>query len=201
MKKVKLNTLNPLEKNPFKPKDLEFEKLQKSIKSFEKMMYIRPIVIDEENNILGGNKRFFALKKLGYKEIPENWLHKEAGLTDDEKREFIVKDNIGFGEWDLEILDEWDIDCEEWGLELSLEQQQNKAINTVNGEDSEWVGMPEFDVKVKELSISIKFETEDEREEFCKLYKLKIREKASLFTWSTWWPYKDKDDRNSLKYE
>ena len=117
---MKISELKPLEKNPFKAKDdKQIEKIGKSINDFERMMSIRPIIIDEENTILGGNKRYFALKKLGYKEIPDTWVKREEGLTEDEKREFIVKDNAHWGsEWDYEMLQDWDIDLEDWGVDF-----------------------------------------------------------------------------------
>ena len=115
---MKISDLIPLEKNPYKIRgDAELEKLKNSIQSFEKMMAIRKIIIDEKNTILGGNKRYFALKSLGYKEIPENWIDKITNLSEDEKKEFIVKDNVGFGEWDFDILNDWDVDFEDWGIE------------------------------------------------------------------------------------
>jgi ParB-like chromosome segregation protein Spo0J len=69
------------------------------------MMEIRKIVIDENNQILGGNKRFFALKALGMVDIPDSWVDQVTGLTEAEKREFIVKDNSHWGsEWDFDFL-------------------------------------------------------------------------------------------------
>jgi site-specific DNA-methyltransferase (adenine-specific) len=115
---MKTSELKPLEKNPFKSKgDEQIQKIADSIKSFEKMLSIRKIIIDENNEILGGNKRFFALKKLGYKNIPDEWIERVTGLTEAEKREFIVKDNSHWGsEWDYEILTEWDVDLVSWGV-------------------------------------------------------------------------------------
>ena len=117
---MKLSQLKPLEKNPFKKKDDEqIKKIGKSIQDFERMMSIRPIIIDEENTILGGNKRYFALKHLGYKEIPESWVKQEIGLTEEQKREFIVKDNSHWGsEWDYDILTEWEVNLEDWGVDV-----------------------------------------------------------------------------------
>jgi hypothetical protein len=115
---MKISELKPLEKNPFKSTgDEQIQKIADSIKSFERMLSIRKIIIDEDNSILGGNKRFFALKKLGYKDIPDEWIERVEGLKEAEKREFVVKDNSHWGsEWDYEILTEWDVDLVEWGV-------------------------------------------------------------------------------------
>jgi len=120
IKNMKINELKPLDKNPFKSKgDRQIEKIAKSIEDFERMMEIRKIVIDENNQILGGNKRYFALKKLGYKEIPDAWIEKVTDLTEEQKKEFIIKDNAHWGsEWDLELLEEWKVDLEDWGVEI-----------------------------------------------------------------------------------
>jgi hypothetical protein len=119
MEMIKLSTIKPNKKNPRFVKDEKFEKLCKSIESFaEKMMPLRPIVIDENSIILGGNMRFKALKHLGYKEIPSDWIKQANDLTEEEKNEFIIKDNVGFGDWDWQVLaNEWNSEeLEEWGL-------------------------------------------------------------------------------------
>ena len=115
---MKITELKPLEKNPFKSSgDEQIKRIAKSIQEFERMMEIRRIVIDEDNNILGGNKRYFALKKLGYKEIPDAWIEKVEGLSEEQKKEFIVKDNAHWGsEWDYELLGEWNVDLDAWGV-------------------------------------------------------------------------------------
>ena len=122
-------------KNPRLIKDERFEKLVQSIKDFPKMLELRPIVYvihDEQNVIIGGNMRLKALQELGYKDIPDEWLKDATELTDEERKEFIIKDNVAFGndDWDL-IANEWDAEqLEGWGMELQgceylSEQEQN----------------------------------------------------------------------------
>lgn len=118
---VKLSTINPNPNNPRLVKDDKFLLLVESIKNFgEKMMPLRPMVIDENNILLGGNMRYKALKELKYKEVPKEWVKQVLDLTEDEKREFIIKDNIGFGAWDWDTLaNEWEQEeLEAWGLDI-----------------------------------------------------------------------------------
>lgn len=121
---IKLSTLKPNPKNPRKISKENLQKLCKSIKDFERMLELRPIIIDENNIVLGGNQRLTALLKLGYKEIPENWVKKTKSLTKEEKRRFIISDNIEYGEWDEDILksDDWnDFELKDFNLDIDLE--------------------------------------------------------------------------------
>jgi hypothetical protein len=115
LSKIKINP-----NNPRVIKDDKFEKLKKSIKDFPKMMELRPMVINSDNIVLGGNMRLKALKELGYKEVPDEWVKRAEDLTEDEQRQFIIKDNVGFGEHDWEMLaTEWDADeLSDWGLDI-----------------------------------------------------------------------------------
>lgn len=114
--------LSEIHINPSNPriiKDERFKKLVKSIDEFPKMMALRPIIIDADGMILGGNMRFKALKELKYKDIPDEWVKRASELTDEEKQRFIVADNIGFGEYDWDILKSWDREkLSDWGLEV-----------------------------------------------------------------------------------
>ena len=105
--------------NPRFIKDDKFRKLVKSIKEFPEMLELRPIVVDENMIVLGGNMRLKACIEAGLKEVP---IIIADNLTEDQKKEFIVKDNVGFGEWDWDLLaNEWDTELlEEWGLDLKL---------------------------------------------------------------------------------
>ena len=110
--------------NPRIIKDDKFNKLVKSIQDFPEMMEKRPIVVvtdvDGKMYPLGGNMRLKALQELKYKEIPENWITKADEWTEEKRREFVIKDNVGFGEWDFEMLaNEWDVEqLEEWGFDV-----------------------------------------------------------------------------------
>lgn len=118
---IKITKIKPNKDNPRLVKDDKFYKLVESIKSFgDKMMPLRPIVVDENWIVLGGNMRLKALKELGYKEIDESWIKQSKDLTEEDKREFIIKDNVGFGIWDWEILqDDWDLSkLEDWGMDI-----------------------------------------------------------------------------------
>jgi hypothetical protein len=117
---MKLSKIKPNPNNPRIIKDDKFEKLKKSIKDFPKMMELRPMVINSDNIVLGGNMRLKALKELGYKEVPEEWIKRAEDLTEEEQRQFIIKDNVGFGEHDWEMLaTEWDADeLSDWGLDV-----------------------------------------------------------------------------------
>jgi hypothetical protein len=117
---MKISDIKPNPSNPRIIKDEKFFSLVKSIKDFPKMMELRPIVVDDSMMVLGGNMRLKALKEAGYTEIPKEWVKKAKDLTDDQKKEFIIKDNVGFGEWDWQDLQaNWDTDkLEEWGLDV-----------------------------------------------------------------------------------
>lgn len=113
--------LNP--NNPRIIKDDRFKKLVKSIEEFPKMMELRPMVINQDNIVLGGNMRLKAIKELGYKEIPDSWVKRADELTEEEQRRFIIADNVGFGEHDWEMLaNEWDVEeLGEWGLDVNFD--------------------------------------------------------------------------------
>ena len=107
--------MNP--NNPRLIKDDKFAKLVRSIKEFPKMLEIRPIVVNSDMIVLGGNMRLKACKEAGLKEVSIIFAD---DLTEDEQKQFIIKDNVGFGEWDWEQLaNEWDADnLEDWGLDI-----------------------------------------------------------------------------------
>lgn len=115
--KLKINELKPNQDNPRIIKDFKFKKLVQSIKEFPEMLELRPIVVDEDMTILGGNMRYRACIEAGVKEIP---VKVAKGLSEDQKKEFIVKDNLSFGEWDWDMLgNSFDFEMlDDWALEL-----------------------------------------------------------------------------------
>jgi ParB-like chromosome segregation protein Spo0J len=116
---VKTKDIIPNENNPRILKDDKFKKLIQSIKDFPEMLEIRPIVVNNEMMILGGNMRLKAIQEIGIKEVP---IIKAENLTEQQQREFLIKDNVGFGEWDWDALaNDWDpAELNEWGLDVPL---------------------------------------------------------------------------------
>ena len=125
---MKLSDIKPNPNNPRVIKDEKFIKLKKSIEDFPKMMKLRTMVINEDNIVLGGNMRLKALKELGYKEIPDEWVKRADELTEDEQRRFIIADNVGYGEHDWEVLKmEWDVEeLSDWGLDIPVFEKIDK---------------------------------------------------------------------------
>jgi DNA modification methylase len=114
---VKIKDIKSNPNNPRVIKDDKFHKLCESIKAFPKMLELRPIVVNDNMIVLGGNMRLKALKHLGLTEAP---VIKASDLTEDQQRQFIIKDNAGFGEWDWDMLaNEWDVqELESWGIDV-----------------------------------------------------------------------------------
>lgn len=161
-KTIKLSSIKPNPDNPRLIKDDKFYKLVESIKTFgEKMMPLRPIVIDENKIILGGNMRFKALKELGYKEVPASWVKSANDLSAAQKKEFIIKDNVGFGSWDFDSLaNDWDgVLLEEWGLDIPNWEVEDLDYSVLEDEDID-NELDEMEGNVKK-AIQIEFDIED----------------------------------------
>lgn len=114
---VKIGEVKANPNNPRIIKDDKFAKLVKSIKEFPQMLTLRPIVVNDDMVVLGGNMRLKACKEAGLKEVP---IIKASSLTPEQQKEFIIKDNVGFGEWDWDMIaKEWDKEeLSEWGLDI-----------------------------------------------------------------------------------
>jgi hypothetical protein len=148
---MNINEIKPNPSNPRIIKDEKFKKLVKSIQDFPQMLELRPIVIDENNIVLGGNMRLKACIEAGLTDVP---VKQAKQLTEDQKKEFIVKDNVGYGEWDWDDLaNNWDEQLlTEWGLDIPNFDSggfadQNKELSLDDVSDS--------------MSITLKY-TEDE---------------------------------------
>jgi len=120
---MKTNKLKFNPNNPRKCSKDKLEKLMRSIESFPEMMKLRPIVYDPETmHVLGGNQRLAAIRKLGMKDIPDEWTIAATDLTPEQQKEFVLRDNVQFGDWDFEILSaefgEFLDSIEEMGLDL-----------------------------------------------------------------------------------
>tara|TARA_Y100001937_G_scaffold124774_1_gene190165 strand:- start:1436 stop:2029 length:594 start_codon:yes stop_codon:yes gene_type:complete len=116
-KQIKSYKIQGNPNNPRIIKNDKYRKLVQSIKEFPEMLKLRPIVVDENMMILGGNMRWKASRDAGLKEV---WIDIAEGLSDEQKDEFIVKDNVNFGEWEWDMLaNEWDsVQLAEWGLDV-----------------------------------------------------------------------------------
>ena len=116
LQKVKITQIQPNPENPRVIKDYKFKKLIKSVKEFPEMLKLRPIVVNENNIVLGGNMRLKACIEAGLKEV---YIH-QVKLSEQQQKQFIIKDNSSFGEWDWDLLaNEWDVDeLKDWGLDI-----------------------------------------------------------------------------------
>ena len=144
--------INEVKSNPNNPriiKDDKFKKLVASIKELPQMLQLRPIVVNEDMIVLGGNMRLKACKEAGLKEIP---IIKASELNEEQQRAFIIKDNVGFGEWDWDALaNEWDAEqLEEWGLDV-WKVEEEPSLDELIGEE-----------KNKPASMKITFESPEQ---------------------------------------
>jgi len=158
IEKVKLSEVKSNPNNPRLIKSQKFEKLVNSIKQFPEMLELRPIVVNNDMVVLGGNMRLKACKEAGLKEVP---IIKASELTAEQEKEFIVKDNVGFGEWDWDILaNEWDSELlNEWGMDVwqpeeepsyddLIEEGKNKpATMKITFESPEQLQKAEIDIQ------------------------------------------------------
>lgn len=146
IKEVKINSVKANKDNPRIIKDDKFRKLVKSIEEFPEMLKLRPIVVNNDMVVLGGNMRLKACKEAGLKNVH---IIKAADLTEEQQQQFIVKDNVGFGEWDWDMLaneweaddlNEWGLDTpDEWAVELEAEEDdytepENIKVDVVLGD-------------------------------------------------------------------
>jgi ParB-like chromosome segregation protein Spo0J len=147
--------------NPRLIKDDKFAKLVQSIKDLPQMLAIRPIVVNTDMVVLGGNMRLKACKEAGLKEVP---IIIADNLTEEQQREFLIKDNVSGGEWDWQMLQEWDSEqLSEWGLDVP-QFASDVDYSILDGEDvSEQLEDMTEGVK---KAIQIEFESEHYEEAY-----------------------------------
>ncbi len=146
---MKISDIKANPNNPRIIKDDKFKKLVESVKSFPEMLELRPIVVNKDMIILGGNMRYKACKEAWIKEIP---VIIADNLTEEQEREFLIKDNVSGGEWDWDILaNEWDTEeLTEWGLDIPFVEEKEKE---------------DLSDKIKTwFKLEIEFESESEQE-------------------------------------
>lgn len=139
MDKIEQVKISKVKNNPNNPrliKDDKFKKLVNSIKEFPEMLKIRPIVVNEDMIVLGGNMRLKACREAGLKEV---FIIKASELTEEQQREFVIKDNSGFGEWDWDMIaNEWDsTELIEWGLDVWDPKEEEVDYSILDDEDLE----------------------------------------------------------------
>ena len=129
IEKVKISQVKNNPNNPRVIKDFQFKKLVKSIKESPWMLQLRSIIVNDDNIVLGGNQRLRACKEAGLKEV---YIIKASSLTEEQQREFIVKDNLSSGEWDWDALaNEFDMQSlNDWGLKLPVQIEDSEEFGT-----------------------------------------------------------------------
>jgi hypothetical protein len=190
---------NKLQPNPHNPRfigEVEFERLCKSIKNFPTMLEKRPIVYDENFIVIGGNMRLKALQKLvseGF-EIKDSYFVKAEGWTEQQKKEFVIRDNVSDGKWDYEMLaNEWtDLPVDDWGLNIS---------GLLDGQDESklWEGMPDVGDSQgfnTHKTLMVHFENQESVDTFSKL----VDQEITANTKYIWYPFKAKEDMKGTAF-
>jgi ParB-like chromosome segregation protein Spo0J len=136
---VKISEVKSNPNNPRLIKNDKFEKLVKSLKDFPEMAKVRPIVVNQDFVVLGGNMRLKAMKEAGWKEVPIEVVD----WTEQQQKEFIIKDNVGFGEWEWDMLaNEWEAeDLEKWGLDVPKFEEQADPFDDAGVEGKNQYGV------------------------------------------------------------
>lgn len=129
---MNINEIKPNSSNPRKINEDDFAKLVKSIKDDPKLLEAKPLIIDENNIILGGNQRYRACLELGIQDVP---VIKMANLTEKEKQKLLFIDNTHYGKWDMDMLanDGWEIgDLDEWGVNVDFLVPTNEEPKSID---------------------------------------------------------------------
>jgi len=175
---VKLYKIKGNPNNPRIIKNDKFKKLVKSIKEFPQMLEKRPIVVDEDMMVLGGNMRLKASKDAGLKEV---WIDIAEGWTKEQKDEFVVKDNVNFGDWEWDILaNEWDsVQLSEWGLDV-WENHDDTIVEDDNIYTRK-IEAPTYEPKNEKPKPNELYETKKAEELIEKIKSLKLNKTEEAF--------------------
>lgn len=179
-KKISIDKILINPNNPRLIKDDKFKKLCKSIQEFPEMLELRPIVVNKDMIVLGGNMRLKACQEIGLTEVP---IIVAENLTEEQQREFLIKDNVSGGEWDWDILaNEWEVEqLTEWGLDLP-KWADGLDVNNMTDEDvnieEEFNPMGTMDGKQRVVFL---FDGADEAESY--LNSLKVEFKKMNMAW------------------
>tara|TARA_R110000744_G_scaffold377350_1_gene492269 strand:- start:84 stop:659 length:576 start_codon:yes stop_codon:yes gene_type:complete len=165
--RIKISKIQTNPENPRLIKNHKFRKLVRSIKEFPEMLKLRPIVVDENNIILGGNMRYKACIEVGLKEV---YVIQADDLSEDQKKEFIIKDNVGFGEWDWDILaNDWETtELKDWGIDV---WQPEEAVDYGVLDDIDLEDEIENMYDQTKKSIILEFSTEQYEKDVKDLYE------------------------------
>lgn len=174
---IKISQVKNNPNNPRLIKNDKFKKLVKSVQDFPEMLELRPIVVDENMIVLGGNMRLKACKEAGLKEV---WIE-VADLTEQQKKEFTIKDNVGFGEWEWDILaNEWDsVQLAEWGLHVW--ENPDDAIVEDDERYSRKIVAPTYEPKNEKPVIDDLFSTQKADELIHKIKQADLSEEELMF--------------------
>jgi hypothetical protein len=161
-KKISIDKILINPNNPRLIKDDKFKKLCKSIQEFPEMLELRPIVVNKDMIVLGGNMRLKACQEIGLTEVP---IIVAENLTEEQQREFLIKDNVSGGEWDWDILaNEWEVEqLNEWGLDV-WEKPSEVDYSILDEEDLS--GQLEDMASGVKKAIQIEFEAEHYEEAY-----------------------------------
>ena len=150
MERVDIRQIRPNPDNPRFIKEGKFEKLVKSIKEFPEMLELRPIVVNQDMVVLGGNMRLKACEEAGIEQVPIIFAD---NLTEEQQKEFIIKDNSSFGEWDWDLLaNEWETqDLIEWGLDIPDDWAADEVLEAKEDDFEESADGIETDIVLGDL--------------------------------------------------
>ena len=174
--KIKIEKIKSNINNPRTIKEFKFKQLVNSIKEFPEMLKLRPIVVDEKNIILGGNMRYKAAVEAGMTEV---YVIQADNFSEKQKQEFIIKDNLGYGDWDWDILgNEWETkDLDDWGLEIwdNIKETEQDDIYTKN------TNIPEYEPKNEKPNENQLYNNQKTKELLDKINKSNATKKEKEF--------------------